>query len=337
MIGYYVHHQGKGHLHRARCIAAHLTTPVTVLSSLTRPDSWDGPWIDLPLDTTARPTDATAGGRLHWAPVHHAGLRDRMGLIADWIRREAPALFVSDVSVEAATLARLMGTPVVVAAMRGDRRDAAHRLAYDLADALFAPWPRSAPEPGWPGHWRDKVHHTGAISRYDARQRPGRPPDGREVVVMLGGGGADVTGQDLADAAAATPDWKWTVLGGPGAGWTEDPWPVLCRARVVVTHAGQNAIAECAAARVPAVVIPQSRPHGEQHATARALRAAGLATVCDTWPSARAWPGVLARAAAVDGERWGLWSSGDGALRAAHLLTGLAARGTEREAACGPR
>ncbi|MFC8762138.1 MULTISPECIES: glycosyltransferase [Streptomyces] len=53
---------------------------------------------------------------------------------------------------------------------------------------------------------------------------------------------------------------------------------------MVVTHAGQNAVAECAAARVPAVVVPQSRPHGEQHATAHALAEGGLATVRDHWP-----------------------------------------------------
>ncbi|MEU3373188.1 glycosyltransferase [Streptomyces sp. NPDC006660] len=339
MIGYYVHHQGRGHLHRARCVVAHVEQPVTVLSSLPRPSTWRGPWITLPPDTTDDPVDPTARGRLHWVPLRHPGHRERMGIIAEWIRAENPALFVSDVSVEAATLARLMGVPVVVAAMRGDRRDAAHRLGYDLADALLAPWPADLPEPDWPAHWHAKTAHTGSISRYDGRPRPesdGERSGARpEVVVMLGAGGADVTPARLREAALATPDWSWTVLGAPGTPWVEDPWPLLCRADVVVTHAGQNAIAECAAARVPAVVIPQHRPHAEQHATARALRAAGLATVRDAWPAAEEWPALLAETVARPGH-WERWSPGDGAARAARLLTDLAGR-TPRRPACVPR
>ncbi|MFD3543318.1 glycosyltransferase [Streptomyces sp. NPDC058662] len=338
MIGYYAHHQGRGHLHRAECIAAHVRGPVTILSSLPRPPSWAGGWVSLPRDTADSPVDPTARGRLHWVPVHHRGHRERMGAIADWIGREVPALFVSDVSVEAATLARLMGIPVVVAAMRGDRRDEAHRLAYDLADALLAPWPQSLPEPHWPTPWHAKAVHTGGISRYDGRARPaggGDRASRRDVVVMLGAGGADLADGQLQEAARATPGWSWTVLGGPHAEWTEDPWPVLCRATVVVTHAGQNAVAECAAARVPTVVIPQDRPYGEQHATARALRAGGLATVRDHWPPAHAWAALLAEAAARQ-DRWQHWSPGDGAARAGRMLTDLARR-VPGGTACAPR
>ncbi|MFD3869266.1 glycosyltransferase [Streptomyces sp. NPDC058623] len=329
MIGYYVHHQGRGHLHRAMCIAAHVEEEVTILSSLPRPADWPGPWVPLPEDTADAPGDPTAHGRLHWVPTHHPGHRERMGAVAEWIRWKSPALFVSDVSVEAATLARLMGIPVVVAAMRGDRQDEGHRLAYDLADALLAPWPSSLPEPGWPGHWYAKTVHTGGISRYDGRPRPtpdsGTSPSRREVVVMLGAGGAGVTAPQIQEAAWAAPDWAWTVIGGHRAPWVEDPWPVLCGATVVLTHAGQNAIAECAAARVPTLVIPQERPHREQHATARALGAAGLTTVRDAWPDPQDWPTLLAEAAARP-DRWTQWSPGDGAHKAARLLTDLARR-----------
>ncbi|GAA2325191.1 hypothetical protein OKJ48_00720 [Streptomyces kunmingensis] len=337
MIGYYVHHQGRGHLHRAQCIAARIEGPVTFLSSLPRPADRPGRWLSLPPDTADAPLDPTARGRLHWVPLHHPEHRERMGLIAEWIRRETPSLFVSDVSVEAACLARLMGVPVAVMAMRGDRTDAAHRLGYDLADTLIAPWPHTLPEPGWPAHWRDKTVHTGSISRYDGRLRP--PPDdasGRnEVVVMLGAGGTHLTAERLHEAQQATPDWSWTVLGAPGAAWIEDPWPVLCRARVVVTHGGQNAVAECAAARVPTLVIPENRPHREQHATATALRSAGLATVREDWPAAWEWPALLARTA-LRPDRWQEWSHGDGARRAGSLLTEMASRSSQQDT-CVPR
>ncbi|MEU6311700.1 glycosyltransferase [Streptomyces sp. NPDC047014] len=336
MIGYYVHHQGLGHLHRAQCIAAHVQDTLTILSSLPRPEAWTREWVPLPPDSDDAPVDPTARGRLHWAPVHHQGHQERMGTIAEWIRRTRPTLFVSDVSVEAAALARLMGTPVAIAAMRGDRSDEAHRLAYDLADALIAPWPESFPERDWPAHWHAKTLHTGSISRYDGRPHLASgsddPPSRKEVVVMLGAGGTDVTDRELEEAIRATPDWSWTFLGGPRAHWTDDPWPLLCRADVVVTHAGQNAIAECAAARVPTIVIPQDRPHGEQRATARALHAAGLATVRDSWPAPHAWARLLVEAAALQ-NRWERWSPGDGAQRAGRLLTELARR-TPRQPVC---
>ncbi|MFJ4880486.1 glycosyltransferase [Streptomyces sp. NPDC088745] len=333
MIGYYVHHHGRGHLHRAVCVAHRLRTPVAGFSSLPRPAGWPGEWTELPKDTGAGAEGAapTAGGTLHWAPLGHAGLRGRMGAIAGWIAEAGPDLFVSDVSVEVALLARLMGVPVVVAAMRGDRFDTAHRTAYDLADALLAPWPAAWPEPGWPDHWRAKTTHTGAFSRYDGRPRPtweGTPaPSRRSVVVLLGAGGDGITEDDVRRAREKTPDWEWTVLGGTGGQWTDDPWPLLCRADAVVTHAGQNAIAECAAARTPALVIAQDRPHDEQRATARALHGAGLATVRSGWPAPEEWPGLLERTARAPADRWARWAPGDGADRAAQLLDHLATAG----------
>ena len=78
MIGYYVHHHGTGHLHRAMTVAAHLPQPVTGFSSLPRPEPWPGPWVQLPRDDSApsyAAADATARGLLHWAPLADGGLR----------------------------------------------------------------------------------------------------------------------------------------------------------------------------------------------------------------------------------------------------------------------
>jgi hypothetical protein len=342
MIGYYVHHQGRGHLHRAVCVSRHLRAPVTGFSSLARPDGWPGEWVRLPMDADSgggrpagRAADPTAGGRLHWVPRHHPGLRDRMGAIADWITRTGPALFVSDVSVEVTLFARLMGVPVVAAAMRGDRSDPAHRLGYGVADALLAPWPASLPEPDWPQDWLDKTVHTGAFSRYDGRPRvrEARTDGTREVVVMLGAGGSGIGPDDFRRAAARTPGWSWTFLGGPGGLWTDDPWPVLCRADVAVTHGGQNAVAECAAARVPTLVVPQDRPYGEQRATAEALRAGGLATVRTAWPEPGEWPELLEATLRRPAARWDRWAPGDGARRAAEALDRWSAASAQGRAA----
>ena len=44
MIGYYVHHQGSGHLHRMLSFSAQVREPLTVLSSLPRPTDCTLPW-----------------------------------------------------------------------------------------------------------------------------------------------------------------------------------------------------------------------------------------------------------------------------------------------------
>jgi UDP-N-acetylglucosamine:LPS N-acetylglucosamine transferase len=57
-----------------------------------------------------------------------------------------------------------------------------------------------------------------------------------------------------------------------------------------------NALAEVAAARKPAVVIPPARPHDEQLTTARALASAGLAVTAEAWPHGRLWSALLGAA-----------------------------------------
>ncbi|PSM38270.1 hypothetical protein C6Y14_38555 [Streptomyces dioscori] len=142
----------------------------------------------------------------------------------------------------------------------------------------------------------------------------------RKVLLLMGAGGTDVSPGEVKAARAATPGWEWTTLGGPEGGWSADPWPALCAADVVVTHAGQNALAECAAARRPAVVVPQERPFGEQAATGRALTRGDLAVVTPRWPAPDAWPALLEQAYEQGGDRWSRWAPGDGAIRAATAL-----------------
>ena len=166
MIGYYVHHHGLGHRNRATQIARELTVPVVGFSSLERPPQWPGEWVQLPPDLAEHPEDPTANGVLHWAPLHHEGYRERMGIMAQQLR-ERLDLMVTDTSAEVTLLARVMGVPTVVVAMRGDRTDRTHRAAYDAATALVAPWSRETADPDWPDDWTRKTTFTGAISRFD--------------------------------------------------------------------------------------------------------------------------------------------------------------------------
>jgi hypothetical protein len=131
---------------------------------------------------------------------------------------------------------------------------------------------------------------------------------------------------DVRAARKATPDWHWRVLGADRSTWVEDPSAVLAEADVVVTHAGQNALAETAAARRPAVVLPQSRPHDEQRTTAEVLAGGWPALVHHRWPAAGEWADVLERAAALDPARWSGWCDGRAADRFADVVLATRAR-----------
>jgi hypothetical protein len=326
VIGWYVHHHGTGHRQRLAAVSRHLRTPVTALGSGGRPEGFAGEWVELARDDDepVDRTSATAGGTLHWVPLHHPGLQDRHAAIAAWIARIRPALFVTDVSVEVTALARLCGVPVAVFAMLGDRHDPAHRLGRSLARALVAPWPAAADqpetEPGVP------VVHVGAFSRFDGRPPTDTASRPGTVLVLFGSGGRDVTDADFRAARAATPGWTWEyrVPGSAEDGrGGEDVWKSLQRAEVVVVHGGHNAVAEVAAARRPAVVIAQDRPFGEQRRRAELLRGEGLVAL-DRWPAAADWPGLLDRARAAGAGPWQRWAPGDGAQRAAAFLDDVA-------------
>lgn len=328
MIGYYIHHQGRGHLNRAMAIAAELDQPVTGLSSQPRPAAWVGDWVELARDDeSVDPRDVDAQGRLHWVPLHDRGLSDRMARVSQWIAASRPRVIVVDVSVEVALLARLFGIPVVSVALPGVRDDEAHRLGYDISAAIIAAWPQEAEGmiSGLSGPARRRLQCVGAISRFGARAHERRPPaatDAPRRLLLLGGaGGSSLDTAMIATAREATPDWHWTVLGSRGGRWVEDPWPEICSADVVVTHAGQNALADVAAARRPAIVIPESRPHEEQTTTASVLAGSSRWPALVRWNfPATGWPTLLDEALGLDGDLWDGWNDGLGARVAAAVI-----------------
>jgi hypothetical protein len=324
VIGYYVHHHGRGHLHRAISVAAATDAMVVGMSSLPRPPEWIGPWMVLPRDDEGpEPIDASAHGRLHWVPEMDAGLTARMAEISSWIADVEPALMVVDVSVEVSLLARLHGTPVVTMVLPGDRRDSAHDLVHSVARRVVAPWPADVTGMvnGVEVH-RDRMACVGGLSRFDGRDpsRPSRPDGRRRVLVLSGAGDAEGDGWDLVAAQEETPGWHWDVL-GPAGLWVDDPWDLMCAADVVVTHAGQNAIAEVAAARRPAIVVPQPRPFREQDAMAAVLATDGrFPVVVRPELPAAGWADLLDQAVSLDGRGWSAWNDGGGARRVADVI-----------------
>lgn len=248
-----------------------------------------------------------------------------MALITQWVADAAPTAAVIDVSVEVTTLLRLLGVPVIVVAMPGDRVDPPHRMAYQLADHILAAWPRALYEPHWLIPHSNKVSYVGGISRFD-----GRPEELVErveaptVLVLHGTGGSDIRLEMIGACAQEYPQYFWRTLGVAGAPWADDPWPAICAADVIIAHAGQNCIADIAAAGKPAIIIGQPRPFDEQLATARALARAGLAIVLEEWPDLGAWPGLIAAAGALDTGGWRGWQTAGAASRAAGTVAAFA-------------
>ncbi|MFM2475491.1 glycosyltransferase, partial [Burkholderia cenocepacia] len=143
----------------------------------------------------------------------------------------------------------------------------------------------------------------------------------------------------LERAIAATSDRRWTIA-GPGR-WLEDPWDALTRAEVVVTAAGQNAIADVAAAGARAVVVPRPRPFDEQRRTAERLDADGLAVLAEE--TTDAWPELLARRLPSNLEMPPTWSTpasrpasgaGHGAMTASAMPRPRACAASVRSPGC---
>ncbi len=322
MIGYYVHHQGRGHSHRALALAGQLGEPVVGLSSLTPPEGWSGQWVELERDDLSpSASDPTAHDRLHWAPTADPGLRTRTAQISAWIAAHRPRLMVCDVSVEVAVLARLHGVPVVTVVLPGRRTDAAHLLGFDISTHLVGMWPPAAHDmlPDLPAPLRERVHPLGAVSRYPVRAPGTRRPGPPRALLMTGVGGDVLSAAQVEQAQLQSPGWEWSVLGGHGS-WSADPRAALEDADVVVTTAGQNSLAEVASARVPAIVIPQDRPHDEQRTSAAALVAGGLPVLVEDRFPDHGWSGRLQSAGRLDGARWSSWCDGLAAERFAHLV-----------------
>ncbi|MGU3356843.1 glycosyltransferase [Microbacterium sp. M4A5_1d] len=329
-IGWYVHHHGRGHLTRMLAIAPHLDVDVVCFSSMPAPAELPAnvSWVELSRDDVPAPAvpadDPTAGGLLHWAPLHHVGHRSRFAVIAAAVGAGDIDAFVVDVSAEVTLFVRLLGVPVVIITQPGDRTDEPHRLAYAAARRVIAPWPEEIYAPEHLTSLGDRVAFVGGISRFAGRRRPAQPR-GDEVVLLGGGGGADVSADDIAAAERASGR-PWRVLGAGSGAWAADPWDALTTAAVVVSWCGQNAVADLAAAGAPAIVIPQERPFSEQRATALALGRSGLAVAVPRWPEPARWPDLLDQASAC-GEGWTAWRADGAAQRAAEIIRAEAAAG----------
>ena len=249
--------------------------------------------------------------------------------MSQWLGREAPRALVVDVSVEVVLLSRLHGVPTVAVVAPGRRTDPPHLTAFRAASALVGAWPEAADAdgamtPGLPPDVAERLRRVGGVSRHSPGVvREPRRAGVRHAVVLQGTGGGTVCDRGADALAAGSLDWRWTVLGA-GRDWVPDPMEVLRDADVVVCAAGQGSLADVAASRRPAVVLPLPRPHEEQACTAAALAQGGWPVVVARTPEQAVDPAVLDRAAQLDASAWQHWCDGHGADRFAAVIDEVA-------------
>lgn len=323
-ISYYAHHMGSGHLRHAQRLAATGLVELQVASTGTSSQRLfedNVQYVPLAADEgSSQLRFAPTSGHLHYAPTGKPIVERFTTLNAGWEAFE-PDLVMVDVSVEVALFARLSGYRVALRRMPGVRTDRPHRMAYDLADALFAYYPQALEEPLHRDSYAQKSFYLGTPaphpSQRSAPQSSDQIPvrdcgDTRRVVVQTSLAAA-VDSSMLVQAAVRSPSWSWEVIGSVhGAtdqlpenlrlhGTVEHPEQWLDAADVVISSSGHNAVAAAAASKRPTMLIPEERPHAEQAVFARMLHEAGGCAMLESWDEPVDWEKKLTHVAGTDG------------------------------------
>ncbi|RYH00766.1 hypothetical protein EU805_16755 [Salipiger sp. IMCC34102] len=327
-IGYFCHHQGRGHAVRAASIvnALEATRPVTIFCA--RDDIFPPlrPGVTITripslFERTGQEDDRFAllqtPQTLHCAPVGWPGIRQAMTRIAAWFAAADPALMITDVSAEIAQMARICSVPHVAVLQHGDRDDQGHMAAYDGALGLLAPFHADLAQPEWPARHVVKTCFAGGLG--DATDLPDRATARRRLklgesdvvhLVVSGGGGSGVTSAPLGVAARAMPQVTWLTIGAvqtdwhatePAnlrhAGWVDDPGLYIAAADLVVSSTGNTTCGQVLRAGKPWIVVPEWRYFDEQVKKAEALSRAGVAVHLPHLPSsAHRWTEAVDRA-----------------------------------------
>lgn len=329
-IGYYAHHMGSGHSVRARQILSGLNRPAALFTSYPMRVERDAnyEYIALPTDH-AHQTDypqslSPAPEVLHHAPLNVTGIQQRMAILSEWIARNRPTAFVSDVSMEILQFARLCSVPTIGVRLTGPREDPAHVYGFEGCRRIVFPLPEIFEEPTTSRPIRRKTEYVGGICRHfgksigqrTARLRLGIETTKPVVVLVNGTYGDGRRSDDLIRIAQANSGYYWIVLGKiqdiPAAtadnlhfaGMVPDTYPWLRAADVVVGSCGNNTMLEVAYARRPFVCIPEDRPYAEQATKARVLAANNLALMLGTLPRPTEWDFYLKTARELDVERF---------------------------------
>jgi hypothetical protein len=335
-LGYFVHHQGRGHAERCIALVSALPSARPIRIFCARSDLFSklGPHVTVtqipslfePTGCEVRTMDRFAApSTLHCAPLGWPGIRKAMGTIAGWFTEADPALMICDVSAEIAQLCRICSVPHVTVVQHGNRGDPGHRAAYDGAVGLLAPFAEELAQPEWSDAFRARIFFAGGLGLRDvpmmreaARRVIGIDERCELIVLMTGEGGRGLSTAPIAVGARSRPDASWVTIGPvehdwhatepnnvEHRGWVNNPGVYIAAADIVIASPGNATCQRTLAIGRPFIAVPEWRYFDEQHRKAEALAAAGLAVVRPHLPSsASAWSCVIEEAyATFDPER----------------------------------
>ena len=358
-VGYFVHHQGRGHAERAAAIANALIERRDVTLFCARPEIF--PVLDdrvevVQLPSLFEPTGQEAPAMaalpmpdtVHCAPLGWPSITEAFATLSGWFAAAKPSLFVSDVSAELGQLARLCSVPHVAVLQHGERSDPGHMAAYDSAVGLLAPYAESLEQQDRPASMRQKTHYASGIGidlsvspdQQTVRKQLNLDPEAEIVLVIAGGGGEGTPSVPLTLGARAEPNTQWITIGkirsewhetAPGnldhRGWVDNPHDWIAAADHVVSSCGNTTVHMVLAVGRPWVVVPEWRYFDEQMCKAEVLDREGLAAVARHWPSHRAaWAKMWSAASMIDTARQRAVIASDPAADCAVWLDELATR-----------
>ena len=358
-IGWFVHHQGRGHAERAAAAANALIDlrPVTLFCArgdifpalderielVLIPSLFEPPADPVPPALAAHRTPET----LHCAPLGWPTITEAVAILTAWFAEARPALFVADVSAELGQLARIASVPHAAVMQHGDRDDPGHMAAYQSASLLIAPYAEALEQPDRPDWMRAKTLYAPGIgadaampTRADARARLGLSDELDIVAVVGGGGGTGLPSAPLALGARAEPETEWITLGRieedwhatpPGnlkhLGWVDNPADWIAAADRIVSSCGNTTVQMIARSPKPWVVVPEWRYFHEQLRKAEALERAGAAVMEPHWPARmQDWRAAWTAARSLDPATLGALVADDPARALADAIDAAAAK-----------
>ncbi len=350
-IGFFVHHQGRGHAKRCSSIIAALKPrPIRVFCADPSLFDLDLPHVEIEAlpNAHAQPSRTEALHRvpacsaLDCAPLGVDLLRRGLGRMAAWMADADPALMVVDVSAEVTMLTRLCSVPSVTIRMHGDRSDPAHMAAYTASVGMIAPFDPRLEQEDYPATLRRRTVYTGGLvdmrvpvpERDEARRRLGLDPEAEIVLAIAGGGGVGIPLAPVSMAARALPETQWLLVGKLSrdghetefanmhvVGWVDDPLDYIAAADAVVATCGDTLVHEITRVGRPLLCIPEWCYYDEQPHKAQVIAKLGACAHRPRWPASFGqWREAMDEARTIDLDVQRSLTAPDAARRAAAFL-----------------
>lgn len=296
---FYIHHQGAGHITRAVAIANALSTEHIAfmgsdLAKYRHMIPFHVECIHLPMDTATEENEFFEKREvsfLHYAPMNANGLSKRNNIMTTFFVGNPTCILVVDVSVEVTLLARICGVPTVVIRQHGNRNDLPHRLAYESAEMILAPYPKALSSAGQEGIYAGKTFFSGGFSRFTAQQRKQYDNPSQNIAIFIGQGGSVIDKTFVSYLSKQIPhDYTLHILGNIKMeesalentifhGNCATPETILSTCDVIICSAGHNTVMELGDLRKRMICVPAARAFDEQVVKAELLEHLSLAIV----------------------------------------------------------